>query len=50
MFSGYEHTVKLSSIRKRSKIEPLTHPKYILTTWGWISIYEVKTNDKSKLQ
>jgi two-component system alkaline phosphatase synthesis response regulator PhoP len=34
-FSGYEHTVNSHINRLRSKIEPdITHPKYILTTWG----------------
>jgi two-component system, OmpR family, alkaline phosphatase synthesis response regulator PhoP len=34
-FSGYEHTVNSHINRLRSKIEAdLTHPKYILTTWG----------------
>lgn len=34
-FSGYEHTVNSHINRLRSKIENnLTHPKFILTTWG----------------
>jgi two-component system, OmpR family, alkaline phosphatase synthesis response regulator PhoP len=34
-FTGYEHTVNSHINRLRAKIEPdLTHPKYILTTWG----------------
>ncbi|MCG9793284.1 response regulator transcription factor [Flavobacterium algicola] len=34
-FSGYEHTVNSHINRLRTKIEEnLTHPKYILTTWG----------------
>jgi DNA-binding response OmpR family regulator len=34
-FSGYEHTVNSHINRLRSKIEKnVTHPNYILTTWG----------------
>lgn len=34
-FRGYEHTVNSHINRLRAKIEPdLTHPTYILTTWG----------------
>jgi DNA-binding response OmpR family regulator len=34
-FSGYEHTVNSHINRLRTKIEAdLTHPKFILTTWG----------------
>ncbi|MEO9485834.1 MAG: response regulator transcription factor [Ekhidna sp.] len=34
-FEGYEHTVNSHINRLRAKIESdMTHPKYILTTWG----------------
>lgn len=34
-FEGYEHTVNSHINRLRGKIEEdITHPKYILTTWG----------------
>ncbi|PPK96189.1 MULTISPECIES: response regulator transcription factor [Nonlabens] len=34
-FSGYEHTVNSHVNRLRAKIEPdMSHPIYILTTWG----------------
>lgn len=46
-FSGYEHTVNSHINRLRSKIEPdLTHPKFILTTWG----VGYRFNDENEVQ